>query len=181
MSGTAGSGKTVIAAQFLAEGIRQSGETGVFVTFEESPDDIRRNILSLGWDVLAWEKNGQWAFVDASPQIGEEIVVSGQYDLNGLLTRNVIILRNVLEHLDRRRVHHRNAHLHHHRLDHSAALCGAARRNAARADRVEDARLPHDHDIHEFKIDGSGMHIGEPFRAVTGILSGNPVHLGPQY
>ena len=30
----------------------------------------------------------------------------------------------------------------------------------------------HDHDIREFRIDGDGMHIGEPFRAVAGILTG---------
>jgi len=87
VSGSAGSGKTVLAAQFLAEGIRQSGEAGVFVTFEEPPDDIRRNILSLGWNVTEWEANGKWVFVDASPQLDEDVLISGQYDLNGLLAR----------------------------------------------------------------------------------------------
>ena len=31
----------------------------------------------------------------------------------------------------------------------------------------------HDHDIREYTIDQDGMHIGEPFRQVSGILSGN--------
>ena len=31
----------------------------------------------------------------------------------------------------------------------------------------------HDHDIREYTIDARGMHIGEPFRQVSGILSGN--------
>lgn len=35
----------------------------------------------------------------------------------------------------------------------------------------------HDKKIHEFTIDGSGMHIGPPFRDVTGILAGNPRHM----
>lgn len=35
----------------------------------------------------------------------------------------------------------------------------------------------HDKKIHEFTIDGSGMHIGAPFRDVTGILAGNPRHI----
>ena len=87
ISGTAGSAKTVLAAQFLAEGIRTRREAGVFVTFEESPDDIRRNMNSLGWDIVAWESEGQWLFVDASPQLGEEIEVSGNYDLGALLAR----------------------------------------------------------------------------------------------
>lgn len=34
----------------------------------------------------------------------------------------------------------------------------------------------HDKKIHEFTIDNSGMHIGAPFRDVTGILAGNPRH-----
>jgi circadian clock protein KaiC len=51
ISGTSGSAKSVMAAQFLAMGIIRFNETGVFVTFEEPPDDIRRNMLSLGWDI----------------------------------------------------------------------------------------------------------------------------------
>jgi circadian clock protein KaiC len=87
LSGTAGSGKTVFAAQFLAAGILQEQEHGVFVTFEESPGDIRRNLASLGWDVPAWEAGGKWAFVDASPLVDQETVVVGEYDLGALLAR----------------------------------------------------------------------------------------------
>lgn len=87
VSGTAGSAKTVFAAQFLAEGIKQFGEAGVFVTFEESPEDIRRNMLGLGWDIATWEANGLWAFVDASRQPGEEAIITGDYDLGALLVR----------------------------------------------------------------------------------------------
>jgi KaiC/GvpD/RAD55 family RecA-like ATPase len=43
ISGTAGSGKTVFAVQFLAEGVIKTDEAGVFVTFEESPVDICQN------------------------------------------------------------------------------------------------------------------------------------------
>lgn len=37
----------------------------------------------------------------------------------------------------------------------------------------------HDKRIREFTIDGNGMHIEKPFRNVTGIISGNPVHTVP--
>lgn len=37
----------------------------------------------------------------------------------------------------------------------------------------------HDKDIREFVIDGSGMHIGKPYRNVTSILSGHPVQGTP--
>jgi circadian clock protein KaiC len=84
--GSAGSAKTVFAAQFLAEGIAR-GEPGVFVTFEEPPRDVRRNLLGFGWDVAGWEREGSWAFVDASPRPDDEAVVVGDYDLGALLAR----------------------------------------------------------------------------------------------
>jgi len=87
ISGSSGSGKTIFAVQFLARGITELGEHGVFVTFEESPDDIRRNVASFGWDLAAWEEEGKWAFVDASPDPEEEIVEAGEYDLGGVMAR----------------------------------------------------------------------------------------------
>lgn len=87
ISGTAGSAKTVFAAQFLANGITRAGENGVFITFEEPPADIRQNMLGFGWDIAAWEAAGQWAFVDASPEPGQEIIMAGDFDLGALLAR----------------------------------------------------------------------------------------------
>ena len=36
----------------------------------------------------------------------------------------------------------------------------------------------HDHEIREYTIDGDGMHIGEAFRSIGGILTGRVVHAG---
>ena len=87
VAGTSGSAKTVFAAQFLAAGIMQFDQPGVFITFEEAPADICKNMASLGWDIRQWEQQGKWAFVDASPQGDEQIVVTGSYDLGALLAR----------------------------------------------------------------------------------------------
>lgn len=87
VAGTAGSAKTVFAAQFLAEGIRADGTGGVFVTFEEPPEDIRRNVASFGWDVPAWEAAGLWAFVDGSPEPGESPLEAGSWDFGALVAR----------------------------------------------------------------------------------------------
>lgn len=86
VAGTAGSGKTVFAAQFLAEGVRR-GEKGVFVTFEESPEDIRRNMGGFGWPIAQWEADGSWVFVDAAPQPDEERIEAGTYDFGALQVR----------------------------------------------------------------------------------------------
>jgi len=87
VSGTAGSAKTVFACQFLAQGIVQFGEAGVFVTFEESPEDIRQNMDGFGWDVAQWESEGKWVFIDASLQSDHETMFVGEYDLSALLIR----------------------------------------------------------------------------------------------
>lgn len=86
IAGSAGSAKTVFAVQFIAEGIAR-GENGVFVTFEDSPDDIRRNMLSFGWDIAEWERQGKWYFVDASPNPEDTAAITGSYDLGGVLAR----------------------------------------------------------------------------------------------
>lgn len=87
VSGTAGSGKTIFAMQFIGAGIQDFQESGVFVTFEESPADIRKNMLSFGWDIESWESDGRFAFVDASPDPESAVIQSGSFDLGGLLAR----------------------------------------------------------------------------------------------
>jgi circadian clock protein KaiC len=86
VTGTAGAGKTVFAAQYLAEGVRR-GEPGVFVTFEERPAATRVNLRSLGLQIEEWEAQGMWSFVNASPRFDEPVVVAGLYDLSSLLLR----------------------------------------------------------------------------------------------
>jgi circadian clock protein KaiC len=95
VSGTAGSGKTVFAMQFLAAGIRDAGESCVFVTFEESAADIRKNMQSFGWDLEQWERENRLAFVDASPDPEIEIIESGSFDLGALLARVQHAVRKV--------------------------------------------------------------------------------------
>ena len=66
VAGPAGSAKTILAGQFLAEGVRR-GQPGVFVTLEEPAVDLRANLATLGFEVQRWEDAGDWRFVDASP------------------------------------------------------------------------------------------------------------------
>lgn len=87
VAGTTGTGKTQLALEFLARGIPMHDEGGVFVTFEERPEEIRRNAASFGMDIEAWEAAGKWAFVDASDLGVQADDVVGSYDLSGLLSR----------------------------------------------------------------------------------------------
>src|SRR5712691_9392504 len=87
VAGTSGSGKTLFAVEFLAHGVQGFEEPVVFVTFAESPSEIRQNVASVGCDIAAWEASGKWSFVDASSDPPEEHVVVGAYDFGGLLSR----------------------------------------------------------------------------------------------
>lgn len=99
ISGTAGSGKTIFATQFLAEGIKQ-GQNGVFVSFEEPPKMLRKNMRGFNWNISQWETENKWCFVDASPLDRNMPLVSGEYDLEPLLSR----LRYAIDRVDAKRV-----------------------------------------------------------------------------
>ncbi len=87
ISGTPGSGKTIFSTQFLVKGITKNDVPGIFVTFEETPLDIKVNMKNFGWDIDRLEKKNKWSFVDASPHPGDHFIINGNYDLGGLLTR----------------------------------------------------------------------------------------------
>ena len=87
VSGTAGSSKTVFAVQFLARGILDKDEPGVFVTFEELPEDIRHNVTSFDWPISEWEAANKWRFVDVTADYAQDVVVAGNYDFGALIAR----------------------------------------------------------------------------------------------
>ena len=95
LTGTAGSGKTVMALQFLLAGVRDYGENGVFVTFEESPADLMENVRSFGWDLEGLREARKIEVVDVTPEPGEEIIAAGPYDLTALLARIENAIRSV--------------------------------------------------------------------------------------
>lgn len=65
--GEPGAGKTTLCSMFLANGYTKYGEHGVFISLEESREQLFREMLRYGIDFDQAEKNGQFTFVDASP------------------------------------------------------------------------------------------------------------------
>jgi circadian clock protein KaiC len=57
VSGPSGTGKTILALQYLTEGV-SSGEPGIMVTFEESPEEHIRKAASFGWDLQRMVNEG---------------------------------------------------------------------------------------------------------------------------
>jgi circadian clock protein KaiC len=95
LAGTSGSGKTVFALQFLVAGVRDFDQNGVLVTFEETPDDLIRNVASFGWDLQRLIQEQKIAIVDATPEPGAEVIESGPFDLSALLARIESAIRTV--------------------------------------------------------------------------------------
>ena len=87
VSGSPGSAKTIFAGQFLAAGVAEQGAPAVFVTCEEPPFELRRNLQAFGWDIPRWEQEGWWSFVDASPDVDPATQGCGGYDLGGFMAR----------------------------------------------------------------------------------------------
>jgi len=84
--GSAGTGKTMLAMEFLVHGATQHGEPGVFMMFEENVAELTANVRSLGFDLdkLAAQKK---IFLDHVHIERSEIEETGEYDLEGLFIR----------------------------------------------------------------------------------------------
>ncbi|MFH1403395.1 MAG: ATPase domain-containing protein [Candidatus Altiarchaeota archaeon] len=65
--GGCGSGKSTMAMQYLVNGA-DNGEAGVYVTFEEDPEQIRENMSRYGWDIKGLEDAGKLTIVRVDPQ-----------------------------------------------------------------------------------------------------------------
>jgi circadian clock protein KaiC len=80
--GGSGSGKTILALQFLVNGAEQYGEPGIFVALEETPSRIVANAATFGWNLDELQQDKLY-FMDAQP--AHDLVQSGTFDLSGML------------------------------------------------------------------------------------------------
>jgi circadian clock protein KaiC len=86
LCGSAGCGKTLFGMTFLYKGAVEHNEPGVFLAFEERPEDLIKNVGSLNYDVekLIAEKK---LAIDHVEIERTKIAESGEYDLEGLFIR----------------------------------------------------------------------------------------------
>lgn len=84
--GSAGCGKTLLSMEFLVHGATRYDEPGVFMAFEETEEDLRKNVASLGYD-LEDLSNRKKLLVDYVHIERSEIEETGEYDLEGLFIR----------------------------------------------------------------------------------------------
>ncbi len=83
--GGPGCGKTLFSLQFLLSGAN-AGQPGVFVAFEETEDDLIKNVRSLGYDLTDFVKRKKIAIEYVRIE-RSEIEETGEYDLEALFIR----------------------------------------------------------------------------------------------
>lgn len=69
VAGSAGTGKTTLSLQYLVNGITQYNDRGIYVSFEQLPDQIYRDAKSFGWDLRKLEEENKLRIVCTSPDL----------------------------------------------------------------------------------------------------------------
>ncbi len=57
LTGETGTGKTIFCMQFIWSGL-QKGDSGLYITLEENPEDVKADAMIFGWDFDSFEKKG---------------------------------------------------------------------------------------------------------------------------
>jgi KaiC/GvpD/RAD55 family RecA-like ATPase len=100
VSGMTGTGKTILAMQFIYNGALK-GEPGIYLTLEEKPKNIRTEMARFGMDIPKMEKEGKIAIIDASlVRLGlesdEKFTLSPEsFDVNHMIQNLVMTARNI--------------------------------------------------------------------------------------
>ena len=89
----------MFALEFLVNGVRQFGEPGVFVAFEETEKELTQNAASLKFDLESLSRRGMLA-IDHVHLDPNQIAETGEYDLEGLFIR----LKHAIESVKAKRV-----------------------------------------------------------------------------
>lgn len=73
VGGSAGTGKTTLALQYVVNAITQFNERGIYVTFEQLPDQLYRDAGNFGWDLRKMEEEDKFRLVCTSPNLLLEV------------------------------------------------------------------------------------------------------------
>ncbi len=90
LAGGAGSGKTTIAMEFLYNGVTKFGENGVFISFEEGAEDLKRN-LPFDWDLDSLISSKKLLIVRYDPYQYEDIIDLIRTNVKEINAKRVVI------------------------------------------------------------------------------------------
>ncbi len=87
--GGAGSGKTILAVQFLLDGIKK-GENGLYITFEEKKEKIFNDMKSFGWELEKFEKENKFTFLEYTPEQVKRLITEGGGEIENIIEKSKI-------------------------------------------------------------------------------------------
>lgn len=86
VGGGAGTGKSILAMQYLVVGATKYNEPGVYVSFEETKENVYKHMLTFGWDLYKLEEQGKLVFIEYTPE-----QVKKMLDEGGGLIENLMV------------------------------------------------------------------------------------------
>ncbi len=92
LSGSSGSGKTVLSMEIAYRNAAEFGRRAAYFTMEEPATEIIRNVKRMGWDMDTLLRDGRLIIVDLSPP-PVRIEEIGAYDLEGLIAQIRHVIR----------------------------------------------------------------------------------------
>lgn len=69
IEGAPGTGKTTLGFQFLYEGAMYDDEPGIYITFEELPNQLYEDMSAFNWDIRKLEKENKLRIICISPEV----------------------------------------------------------------------------------------------------------------
>ncbi len=90
VTGATGTGKTTFCAQFIREGLKK-GEPAIYITLEESPEDIKEDLKRFGFGFAKYEKDGIFRLVYQNPFEVSDISSTIVDEINSINARRVVI------------------------------------------------------------------------------------------
>jgi len=104
VAGVTGTGKTLLALEFIYRGATQFGEKGIFISFEETEERLRANAKSMGWDLAAQIERGNI-----------EVMFIPQTDI--LVERHLLMIQERIQKLRAKRIAVDSASLFFHKVE----------------------------------------------------------------
>ena len=105
LTGPTGSGKTLFGLQYLFTGASEHAESGICVTLETRPSDLRQEASQFGWDLSELEEQGRFTIIDAASSkaqlpTSEKYALKRGFDMDSLAE----MIYNVIESTDAKRL-----------------------------------------------------------------------------
>jgi len=77
VNGTPGSGKTIFGLQYLYYGAKELKEPGIFISFEETREEILRNCSAFGWNIEELEEQKLFKILEYKPHQVNKLMQEG--------------------------------------------------------------------------------------------------------